>query len=187
MKKLFIAAFAVLSFGAISAQEDVAGFSKGNVFVTGVVGFTSTSGGEADESSFEIMPQLGYFVTENIAIGARVGFNSTKMDDVSRSGFGVGAFGRYYFTPASKFSLFGELAVDYDSREVSDDVSLNTFGAGLGLGLNYFVSKNFSLEAGIGVLGFASGKADVDGAESVNAFSFGGNFREISLGLNYRF
>jgi hypothetical protein len=198
MKKLFIAALAVFTVGTINAQEDVAGFSKGNLFVTGSVGFSSTSFDGDSSSNFEIMPQLGYFVSENIAIGGRLGFMSSSVkeegsESVSLSGWGVGAFGRYYFTPANQFSLFGELGVDYASQQTgfktadNKDININGFGAGLGLGLNYFVSKNFSIEATAGVLGFGSAKADVEGAKATNTFVFGGDWTSVNFGVNYRF
>jgi outer membrane protein len=198
MKKLFIAAIAVFTFGTINAQEDVAGFSKGNVFVTGSVGFSSTSYDGDSQSNFNIMPQLGYFVSENIAIGGRLGFMSSSVkvegsDSVSLSGWNVGAFGRYYFTPANQFSLFGEFGVDYASQQTGQltadnkDININAFGAGLGLGLNYFVSKNFSIEATAGVLGFGSAKTDVDGAKATNVFQFGGDWSAVSFGVNYKF
>jgi outer membrane protein len=67
------------------------------------------------------------------------------------------------------------------------EFKVNGFGAGLGLGLNYFVSSNFSLEAGLAVLEFASAKADVEGAKNVSGFNFGGDLRAVSIGVNYKF
>ena len=152
-------------------------------------------------NAFEIAPKVGYFVTENIAVGASVGLQSLKFDngsaDATNSGLGLGAFGRYYFTPASKFSLFAELGFDYTSFDEEFDAESGTvygssfeskeIGFGLGAGLNYFVSSNFSLEAGIGVLGYQSSKADYEGAEAANTFKFGADLTNISFGVNYKF
>ena len=200
MKKIILTVAAVFAFGFANAQdkkESSEGFSKGDVFVTGAFSLGSTNNKNNDEktSSFEIAPQVNYFVTENISVGLKVGFASDKADvngvdtqDDSSVSFGLA--GRYYFTPASKFSLFGELGAEYVST--TDNLStpefkVNGFGAGLGLGMNYFVSSNFSIEAGVAVLNFASAKADVAGAENVSAFSFGGDWRAVSFGVNYKF
>jgi outer membrane protein len=200
MKKIILSVAAVMAFGFANAQdkkESSEGFSKGDVFVTGAFSLGSTNNKNNDEktSSFEIAPQVNYFVTENISVGLKVGFASDKADvngvdtqDDSSVSFGLA--GRYYFTPASKFSLFGELGAEYVST--TDNLStpefkVNGFGAGLGLGMNYFVSSNFSIEAGVAVLNFASAKADVTGAENVTAFSFGGDWRAVSFGVNYKF
>ncbi len=196
MKKVLLSAVALLAFGFANAQEEKSangGFSKGDAFVSGAFTLSSTSMDKDKSSSFEIAPQVGYFVTENIAIGGKLGYMSEKEEDatgdtVDMSGLSLGAFGRYYFTPANQFSLFGQLGFDYASMENKlDDYKVNGFGAGLGFGMNYFVSSNFSLEAAVGVLGFASAKADYDGAEAVNTFELGGDWRAVSFGVNYKF
>jgi outer membrane protein len=200
MKKIILTVAAVFAFGFANAQdkkETSEGFSKGDVFVTGALTLGSTNDKNADvkTSSFEIAPQLGYFVTENIAVGVKVGYSSNKTKTVGTttsdvSGFGVGAFGRYYFTPASKFSLFGQLGFDYGSLTnnlSTPKVKLNTTDVNLGLGLNYFVSSNFSLEAGVAALSFGNSKTDLSGDKGDSSFSFGGDWRAVSFGVNYKF
>jgi len=195
MKKVLLSAVALLAFGFANAQEEKSngGFSKGDVFVSGAVTLSSTSMDEDKSSSFVFAPQIGYFLTENIAIGGKLGYSSQKQEDatgdtVDMAGLVLGASGRYYFTPANQFSLFGQLGLDYASmKDNLNDYKINSIGAGLGFGMNYFVSSNFSLEASVGVLGFASAKADYDGAEAANVFQFGGDWRAVSLGLNYKF
>ncbi len=72
---------------------------------------------EDKSSSFEVAPQVGYFLTENIAIGGKIGYSSEKAEGMllvileDMAGFTVGAFGRYYFTPANQFSLFAQLGL----------------------------------------------------------------------------
>ena len=197
MKKVLLSAVALLAFGFANAQEEKSngGFSKGDVFVTGAFTFGSTNDKDNDvkTNGFEIAPQVGYFLTENIAVGGKIGFGSYKVENsgtdvVDMSGLTLGAFGRYYFTPASQFSLFGQLGLDYSSMEDKlADYKVNGIDAGLGLGLNYFVSSNFSIEAGVAVLGFSSEKADVSGAKGSTGFNFGGDWRAVTFGVNYKF
>ena len=83
MKKIILTVAAVFAFGFANAQdkkESSEGFSKGDVFVTGAfsLGSTNDKNAEVKTSSFEIAPQLGYFVSENIAIGLKVGYSSDK-------------------------------------------------------------------------------------------------------------
>jgi outer membrane protein len=197
MKKVLLSAVALLAFGFANAQEEKSngGFSKGDVFVTGAFTFASTNDKDNEEktNSFEIAPQVGYFLTENIAIGGKVGFGSYKMEDAGvdtedMSGLTLGAFGRYYFTPANQFSLFANLGLDYSSmKDKLADAKLNGFQAGLGAGMNYFVSSNFSIEAGVAVLGFSSEKSDATGAKGTSSFGFGGDWRAVTFGVNYKF
>ena len=202
MKKLLLVG-ALALFAAVNAQEtSTEGFAKGNTFITGAVGFGSTSEGDAKFNEFTISPSVGYFVTPNIAVGARVGLTTTKDSDKvagetfeeKSNLFTAGLFGRYYWMPASKFSIFAELGADYGTEKVTRDTPVgeselkyNGFNIGFAPGVNYFLSSNFALEAKVGVLGYKSVKPDVDGAESADNFSLGLNLNDISLGLVYKF
>ena len=204
MKKVLLSAVALLAFGFANAQEEKSngGFSKGDVFVSGSFGITSDKAYDLDSSApglfetngFTFAPKVGFFVTENIAVGGKLGFGSSKVEVDGVSGenkvndLTVGAFGRYYFTPSNQFSLFADLGVDYMSTNYdSMDLKRNGISAGLGLGMNYFVSSNFSIEAGLGLLNYSSMKFDADGAENETSFGLGANLANIALGVNYKF
>ena len=196
MKKVLLSAVALLAFGFANAQEEKAneGFAKGDLFVTGAFTLGSEKTGDVKSSSFEIAPQVGFFLTENIAIGGKLGYKADKAENAGGdtqddAGFTVGAFGRYYFTPASKFSLFAQLGLDYSSMEdkLATDYTEAELGLGLGAGMNYFVSSNFSIEAGVAVLGYSSNDNGGNGADKTNTFSFGGDWRAVTFGVNYKF
>ena len=203
MKKVLLSALAVFAFTFANAQEEETkgngGFSKGDVFVSGSFGIASDKAYDlnsfdfVESTGFSIMPKVGFFVTENIAVGGKLGFASMKaevdgFDIEETSELSLGAFGRYYFTPASQFSVFAELGLDYNTVDYKlADLQKNGFGANLGLGLSYFVSSNFALEANVGVLGFNSEKFDVDGAETESSFGLGANLTNVSLGVVYKF
>jgi len=196
MKKVLLSAVALLAFGFANAQEETkgnGGFSKGDVFVSGAFSIGSEKTGDDKSSGFEIEPKVGYFVTENIAIGGKLGFASYKAEDAfgdtdDLSAVTVGAFGRYYMTPASQFSLFGQLGFDYSSIDDKlADVQENEIGLNLGLGLSYFVSNNWSIEATWAGLGYTSNDNGGNGAEKTNSFGLGADLRAISFGVNYKF
>ena len=197
MKKVLLSAVAILTFGFANAQEEAVAttgsFAKGDVFVTGAVTFGSEKEGDYKSNSFELAPQVGFFLTENIAIGGKIGFSTYKEevngnDLEDMAGFTVGAFGRYYLTPANQFSLFAQLGLDYSSMDNKlADFKYNVIDAGLGLGMNYFVSSNFSIEAGVAVLGYSTNDNGGDGADATNNFSFGGDWRAVTFGVNYKF
>lgn len=197
MKKLLFAAIALFTFSFTNAQEESSdgGFSQGDVFISGSFGLGSqkyTVEGNYKESNFDIMPRVGYFVSENIALGLGLGYSTSSVqatenaDKSKVNTIAAQAFGRYYFTPASKFSVFGQLAFEYASVDF-DPVKVNGFGFELAPGVNYFLSKNFALEASWGALSYASAKADVTGAESSTDFQLGLDLDNINLGLVYKF
>ncbi len=197
MKKVLLSAIAVFSLTFANAQEEEKGtgkgFSKGDLFLSGAFGFDSEKTGDVKSSGFVIEPKVGYFVSENIAVGAKLGFGSDKaenalgdtQDDATMT---AGVFGRYYFTPASDFSLFGQLGFDYSSIDNKlADVQEKETSFGLGLGMNYFVSDNWSIEASWAGLGFSSNDNGGNGAEKTNSFGLGADLRAITFGVNYKF
>ena len=197
MKKLMLVG-ALALFAAVKAQVSTSteGFAQGSTFITGAVGFASESIAEEKTSEFTIAPSVGYFVTPNIAIGAKLGYTSLKNEEGSYEEttdlLTAGVFGRYYWMPASKFSIFAELGADYrslteDDNTISNEYKSNGFAIQLAPGMNYFLSNNFALEAKVGVLGYSSDKPDYTGAEATDNFNIGLNLNDITLGLVYKF
>lgn len=199
MKKVIFTVAAIFAFGFVNAQDTAVestggkGFSSGDVFVSGSVGISSTKTGDNKSSSFEIAPKVGFFVSDNIAIGGKLGYMSEKAENAiadtqDESRLTVGAFGRYYMTPASDFSVFGQLAFDYSTVDNKlADVQENEIGLGLGLGVSYFLSSNFAMEASWAGLGYTTNDNGGDGAESTDTFGLNMDLSSINLGLVYKF
>lgn len=202
MKK-FAVLGAVALFAGMNAQEvETVGFNMGDTFITGSVGFSNQTTGDIKNNTFTIAPSVGYFVNSNMAIGARVGFTSSNDKNTvatvetsdKDNTFAVGAFGRYYWMPASRFSVFGELAANYANTKntlkagnVSTESKADGFNFAFAPGINYFLSPNFAVEATWGVLNYSSVKPDVDGATATDNFSVGLDLNNIALGLVYKF
>ncbi|CAC9974125.1 outer membrane beta-barrel protein [Flavobacterium panici] len=186
MKKVILTAIAVLGF--VFANAQTTGFSKGDVFVSGAFNVGSQKTGDFKSSDFTLVPSAGYFVTENIAIGAKLGFSTSKEGDDKTNNFTVGAFGRYYFTPASQFSVYGQAGFDYmNSKEKPSDFKSNTIGGNIGLGMSYFLSNHFAIEATWIGLGYYVDNNGGHGAEKTNTFGFGTDLRDVSFGVVYKF
>lgn len=191
-KSILIVAIAVLGLSA-NAQEETTndGFSKGDVFISGSIGYDSQETGPFKTSTFEIAPRAGYFVSESIAVGLQIGYLSTKSENFSGdvedfSVLALGAFGRYYFSPSKRFSLFGQLGINYLTAE--DNLSggkADGFGFALAPGISYFVSEHFALEATIGELSYFT--VGPDGGESTDTFTFGLDLNDVNFGVVYKF
>lgn len=196
MKKIILSIAAVFAFGFANAQETVSeGFSSGDVFITGTVGFGSSKSGDSKRTSFQFSPSVGYFVNSNIAVGARLGIFNIKdetkgLDDVKSTSFTGGLFGRYYWNPASKFSIFGELGANYVTTKYENtptDYKTDGFQVEFAPGISYFLNKNFAIEATWGVISYASAKPDLDSSESTDTFSVGLNLSDVNFGVIYKF
>ncbi|MCP1995625.1 outer membrane beta-barrel protein [Flavobacterium sp. HSC-61S13] len=199
MKKIVLSVAAVFAFGFAAQAQEVGegfGYSKGDVFLSGSIGFGSNKfvGDNYKQNSFSFAPQAGYFVNDNIAVGLRLGVANSKVtanegDKAFKvNELAIGAFGRYYFTPSSKFSLFGQLAADYASVDYkSNDYKVNAFSVELAPGVSYFLNSNFALEATWGLINYTNSKPDFDGAETASSFNAAVDLTNIKLGLVYKF
>ncbi|KMQ64969.1 opacity protein [Chryseobacterium angstadtii] len=124
----------------------------------------------------------------------------------TESAFVVAPFVRKYWTIAEKLYIFGQLEVPMEFGNVkNEDVSTTTLGSttstsststksnytsiGVNIkpGLDYFLNKNWSIEATIGEFGYNTSKFDVDGAKSVNNYKFGLNLSSVTFGVKYVF
>ncbi|MDG5491418.1 porin family protein [Psychroserpens sp. SPM9] len=199
MKKvLLMAAVAVFGFTNVNAQDEntTGGFTKGDVYVSGTVGFDSQSQDEAKNNNLNFSPSVGYFVSENIALEFNLLFGSQKQEvgdfEQKQSQFGAGLGATYFFTPGSQFSFTVGAGVAYVSSKeeedgVDDDFKVNSFGIAVSPGVNYFVSDCFALRASIGALSYTSSKADFDGAEALNTFGLNLDLSDINFGITYKF
>ena len=196
MKKVFFFLALITAFGVVKAQE---GFSKGNTFLTGSLGVSSENDKDADSksNSTTFSVGVGHFLSDNIAVGINVGFGSAKTTEVSltteeTSAMTAGAFGRYYFSPKSKFSMFSHLGLNYASvtdKTTNPDLKATGMDIFAAPGFNYFISKNLSLEAVIGRIGYTSVKASSGSlnAKGTTNFDFGIDLTNVTFGMNFRF
>lgn len=186
-----------------AAMAQTEGFTKGSLFLSGSIGLSSNKTPDgADEvktTSFNFSPRLGYFVSSNIAVGINASIGSTKYTNTGTDGetkdmeMTLGVFGRYYFNPANKFSMFLNLGADYvaDKRTtefggLETEFKESGFQAGLAPGLHYFISNRLALETSVGLLGFRSMKPDVDNAEATTDFDFNLGLNNLSFGIVYK-
>ena len=196
MKKIILTMAAVFAISFANAQdstEGTAGFAKGDLYLTGAAGFSSEKTGDAKVDGFTLAPGLGYFLTENLALEGQILFNSAKNDngggEVKTSGLGLAAGVKYFWTPASKFSLSLGGNISYMSTKVDNggpDYTEKEIGINVPLGLHYFVSNSFAITSTWGGLGYSSNDNGGDGADKTNGLNLGLDMSTISFGLIYK-
>lgn len=145
MKKILLILVATLGLTA-NAQT---GFKKSDVFVEGSFSYAKEKGADA---TYSFAPTVGYFLTDKFAVGAQVEKSNT-MDKL-----GAGVFARCYFLNVGKdFKVFSGLNLNTNAlvldestvNNVNDFITRQNFNANLGLGVNYFVTKNLALSANL--------------------------------------
>lgn len=132
MKKLTICLMAILatSIFSISAQ------TKGEMYAGGSLGIGTTSliskGNSATGVSFNIAPEFGYFVADNLKIGASISYGIESADYATHTlsvlpniAYYVKVCNNFYYTPGLELGF---------AAGFTEDISMPGFGLGVNLG-----------------------------------------------------
>lgn len=169
MKKILVLLVAVMATMAVNAQ----------LYVGGTVGFSSDKAeGASAVTTYRIMPEIGYNLSENWAIGATLGYEKTLYKT-----FQIAPYVRYTFLNTDLLDLFvdGEVAYMNEKEDVAGAESRNGFGINIKPGLAVNLSDNMSLIAKYGLLGY--NKMDKVGS----TFGLNLDASQIDFGFIYKF
>ncbi|MDR1196495.1 MAG: porin family protein [Endomicrobium sp.] len=88
-------------------------------------------------------------LSDLLSLEGTFGFRSGDIDD----SFAAGGRVLYILKRYEKFNLynFGGLELGYTNSGIKDDKSSSTFGASLGIGIEYFLVYNLSISAEMGI------------------------------------
>ena len=209
MKKIVLmAAFAVASIAA-SAQ----------VYVGGSLGFESRNAGEGTKASmaFSIAPEVGYKLSDNLAVGIQLGYSATndgaavgedgennvesvlknvesmegnKPEGAKTYGiFNVAPYVRYTFAQTGAASFFVDGGVYASFLTGGDDSYKGTvFGVGVRPGVKFAASEKVDVVAKLGYLGWKGGNKDAQAnGYAKSAFGINANNTNLELGILYNF
>ena len=201
MKRTFIfACFCILGAHSVWAQT-----SKGSMMLGGSIGFTDQtnaykSGPDYNWNSFNVSPEFGYFVADNILVGLNVDINTTTvsqgMIESESFGFSIGPKFRWYKpTSNEKFSFFAQAAVSFGKVNEKDtngiietESSTTRFGASLSPGFAYFFNEHWSAELALTGIGFSrQGGDDNTNNDGTTYFTFGVSSFTPLVGVRYYF
>ena len=184
MKKIFAVALVAMMTMTVNAQ----------VYVGGGVGLQSSSYDGNSETFFKLVPEIGYNLNEDWAVGITVGYGESKTtlkeDGVKITAkvkaFEIAPYARYTFAKFDKVNLFVDGTVDYLNTDNAGDKN-NTFSIGLKPGVAVNLNDKLSFVAHAGFLGYQNSKDDYEGAKAANTFGFDLDGSNLSFGVYYNF
>lgn len=210
MKKTIL----ILSVFLMAAFTVNAQIEAGNISVGGAVNISSNSskyktGSNTSDgpksSQFTIGPQIGYFISDNISIGAGLAFQSSVSHNAAgnvktvRNNFHFSPFGRYHIPLSEKFYAFGEAKLNFgfgsakqkNDGDTNKTADVSTLGLAVSPGIIFFPSERIGIELAFNLLSFER-TADKDPDNSDNksidsGFSFGPDLFAPSLGIQLYF
>lgn len=123
-------------------------------------------------------PRAGYFISDNIALGAQAQLGLALYDGGENFNYGLTPFVRYYFpegaSPTSRW--FGEALVGFAGSSLKDSDGDAVFSSVLGLraGYAHFVARNIAIE---GTLNYTRTSADISVDTGTSGLSLGVGFQ----------
>jgi hypothetical protein len=185
MKKALLVAIAVITISYGYSQTE-----KGNMLIGGQISISGNTSSALDSmslnttrsTSFSLIPNVGFFICNNFAIGASLNFgisNTTYKDEdlpssiytqtsASDYTYGIGVFARKYFKIADKFMFFinGGISYSYLTGKTTEttnspniDILSNNIppqtdkiSVNINPGLVYFISPKLGIETSFGSL-----------------------------------
>ncbi|HPH19402.1 MAG TPA: hypothetical protein PLE32_11510 [Haliscomenobacter sp.] len=121
----------------------------GGTMVNARFGITSPRLGTSNISMLNLSPNLLYFVTDRMGVGAALNLSLSGNANFDASILGISPQLRYYLAPLKHRMLFLAGAYHYDAIKTtldSQEFQSSTSSASLALGLNSFFTSNLALE-----------------------------------------
>ncbi|RQO40767.1 opacity protein [Chryseobacterium sp. KBW03] len=149
---------------------------------------------------------IGYQTEKNTTTTtATLGNTTIVNENVTKTpAFVVAPFVRKYWTLSDKLYFFGQLAVPMQfgktetetssvattgntvvSNSTSTEAKYTKIGVTVKPGLDYFLNKNWSIEATIGEFGYSNYKPK--NGDATNNYNFGLNLSSVTFGVKYVF
>ncbi|PTB93250.1 hypothetical protein C9994_13220 [Marivirga lumbricoides] len=194
--KLFI----LFVFAAV--QTSYAQLGAGNILAGGQIEVNS----DDDINSFTFAPTGYYMLTDQIAVGARVGFNTQRTnpgeDDYTRQNvFSVAPAVRYFWNLSDQVYLYGQGSIGvgfgggkgYVGNTSSDIYDLNTFEISVRPGLMYVISPKVGVDLGLNLISYSKVSITQENAlgndvtTDNDSFQLGFNTLSPSLGIYFIF
>ena len=161
MKKILMTIAAAFVAVTMSAQIYVGGSVAVNSFSS------QKLAGDRSETAFKFMPEVGYNLNEEWAVGCAFGYESDKFNMIndpseniaSESAFSINPYARYTYLKAGKVNLFVDGGVEFTSASKADWTRL-AFGVKPGLAVN--LTDQISFVSHLGFIGFDQLNPDGD-------------------------
>lgn len=180
MKKLFTLVAAALMGVCTTLASDF--------YIGGSLGVLHNS--TSDVTTASILPEVGFNCADNWAIGTSIGYSYAGNKSMGNHSFVLDPYVRYTFFKSGIVSIFADGGIDFSAgrttyKEGHGKGSV-TLGIGIKPGIAVNLSKQFSIVAHCGLLGYTYGN---DAAKAGGRFTGGGLdlSNALSFGLYYNF
>ena len=167
--------------------------ASAQVYVGGSVGFWRDY--NANETSFNLIPEVGYNLSDKWAIGINVGYAHEYDAPVKANGFVVKPYARWSYAKLGPVRFFLDMGFGFDTYKTKVDMGnrtvksdpFNAWEIGVSPGLAVGLSEHLDFIAHVGFLGFRDSDDGSSAAFGRNGFGFNVDGNNLTFGLNYKF
>ena len=195
MKKVMLMVAFMVAAVAASAQ----------VYIGGGIGFSTQKAGyqngdpEPDAvTRFHLNPEVGYNLSDKLAVGIGLGVDYGKQGDTKTTGFEIAPYARWTFVKWNRVSLFldGGLAYGFDKTKREYDNGRETvstekkdayFKIGVKPGLRVDITDHLAFMTRLGWFGYECTMPDGDDMNNGSRFGLDVNGENLTFGLLYSF
>lgn len=172
----------------------VAVCANAQVFIGGTAGVASFGGeGDDDHTTFKILPEIGYNINNNWAVGTVIGYEKGSFSMLNEhlagaadiKAFEIAPYARYTFVHSKYINLFIDGGIGFAAGKAGDD-DFTAFHIGLQPGLAVNLNRHVSFVSKVGFLGYESVNPDGDN-NNTHAFGLDVNGNNIQFGVYYNF
>ncbi|MGK6353225.1 outer membrane beta-barrel protein [Parapedobacter sp. DT-150] len=197
MKKLFLTLSAAIAVTfAANAQTE-----KGKVILGGNVSYdySKVKDADAETHSLGILPSVGFFVSDNVAVGTGLGYSYEENTGATGAfgsnklnAFSVSPFARVYKGDGD-FKFFGQLSVPMAWGTAKEDDTklgnIESYGVELAPGFAYFPTSKIGVEFSVRGLYYqnASLKPEEGSNTTTNSFGLNANSLAPRIGVQFYF
>ncbi|WP_276372360.1 autotransporter domain-containing protein [Chryseolinea sp. H1M3-3] len=197
---------ALFSLLLLLSLKTQAQFTEGDKFIRGNFSFnnqknsedSNIAGSNYRSSSFEVMPAVGFFLNNKVAIGGAISYTSYYQKNADNSfknttqNYSLGFFVNRYFVISERFyfMLGGNVSYSRGRQKTEsqfsggDEVKYHGINISIKPTFIFFPDPKWGIEAGIGYLNYAYTK-NLSRDGKYNSFNL--NYGTFSLGFAYYF
>ena len=179
--------------------------ASAQVYIGGGIGFSSEKDGyrngdpEPDAvTRFHLNPEVGYNLSDKLAVGIGLGVDYGKQGDTKTTGFEIAPYARWTFVKWNRVSLFldGGLAYGFDKTKREYDNGHETvstenkdayFKIGVKPGLRVDITDHLAFMTRLGWFGYECIMPDGDDMNNGSRFGLDVNGENLTFGLLYSF
>lgn len=196
MKKILLTMIAGLGIAGLATAQTT---DKGTFITGGNVSYNYQKVVDRDGNvqDYSILPNVGYFVQDNLAVGLAVGYTDTTKEDSDKiknvSGeFTVAPYARLYKGDGN-IKFFGQLAVPmgWGTNKVDGTKTgtVENYGVALSPGIAYFPTNKLGIEFSVQGLHYQYSAVKPENGTKVEMNEFGLNVNSLkpTIGINFYF